>query len=69
MPRYTHLVISSGEASSLRLAQQARRRNCEVRTEAHCRSAAEAEAILLDCEQLLGGRLFAVLELADPIEY
>jgi hypothetical protein len=69
MPRYTHLVISSGEANHLRLAQQARRRNCEVRTEAHCRSASEAEAALRDCERLEGGRVFAVIELAEPIEY
>jgi hypothetical protein len=69
MPRYTHLVISSGEASHLRLAQQARSRNFEVRTEAHCKTATEAELALRDCERLDGGRVFAVIELAEPIEY
>jgi hypothetical protein len=37
--------------------------------EAHCKSAAEADAVLHECEQRQAGLVYSVIELANPIEY
>jgi hypothetical protein len=69
VPRYTHIVVSAPESSSITAAQRQRKTIPGVRVEAHCRNAPEAELMLLlaldgDCSLVLG-----VIELATPIEY
>jgi hypothetical protein len=69
MSRYTHIVVSSEEPDSLGLAQQLRKTIPGVRTEAHCQSASEAELVLLYSRNSECPLIYAVVELATPIEY